>query len=57
MRQYFKIVVTKHDGEQYLNNLKLSEVGLISQLCKFNREVAVRRLRCTDKEYKLMFGL
>ena len=49
-------IVTMHDGNTFVNPLKLSEVHLISKMAKENASIKVERLEIDEKTYKYHFG-
>jgi len=58
MKKYLFVTVTKEDGFQYPNPLKLSESNLIAKILELEdvESVNVVLSECTNKQYKLLFG-
>lgn len=58
MKKYLFVTVTKEDGFQYPNPLKLSEVHLINKILKLEgvESVKVELSECTKEYYSSIFG-
>lgn len=55
VRKYLHCVVTKHNGETYINELKLSEARLVGQLAQDNAKVEVTVREASEALYKSIF--
>lgn len=55
MKEYLACTVTRHDGTQFNNPLKLSEAYMVSTLCKENREVTIVRVKAPKSLYNAIF--
>ena len=56
MREYLRVIATRHDGSTYSNPLMLSEVHLIKALAKLNSRLEVSVVQCTIGVFKSIFG-
>lgn len=56
-KEYLHCIVTRRDGTQFTNCLKLSEVTIISKLAQENKKLSIELMSVPIKEYDLIFGL
>lgn len=56
MKKYLECTVYKFDGTKFINDLKLSEAHLISQIAQENERITVKIKECTKEYYKIVFG-
>ena len=56
MREYLRVIATRHDGSTYQNPLMLSEIHLLKTLARLNNRLEVSIEKCTIGEFKSIFG-
>lgn len=56
MKKFLFVEVTRRDGSKFINELKLSEAYLISQLAQEHAVLIVRLEKCSHERYKSIFG-
>ncbi len=55
-KQYLHCIITTHEGREFFNPLKLSEVNLVNQILKENSKVEITLSVTTKEHYKYLFG-
>ncbi len=55
-KEFLQIVITRHDGTVFNNDLTLSETHLISTILKENKSMTIERKECSQRAYTIMFG-
>lgn len=56
MKQYLSLTITRNDGSQFNNPLKLSEVYLISKIAKDNKKIEISLTNCSKEQYNQLFS-
>lgn len=55
-KKYLHILVTRNNGTEFKNHLKLSEAHFVSQLAQAHKKVVVFLAICTPDTYRYLFG-
>ena len=55
-REYLGVVVYRHDGSWFENDLMLSEAYIINKILRENDKVVVYMANCSSETFKKKFG-